>query len=99
MTKNAIVMSRSCAGEECVSHNVFIPTIHIGGRAAGTVVLVEGIARCIPHELCSGLGYYINALNRKPAEVGMKGLKVRSSFGNGALIDATFQESRHIFAD
>jgi hypothetical protein len=99
MAKNAIVVSRS-VGEECISCDFFVPSVHIGGRPSGTVVLAERIAICIPRKLCSGFDRFLDALDRQPTKVGTKGLKVSSSYGNGgALIDAMFQEIWHVFID
>ena len=63
-------------------------------------MLPKRIMRSITCELGSGLDGLLDALDRQPTKVGAESFKVGSSLGNGALMNATFQEIiRHIVAD
>ena len=78
---------------------MFVPMIDIGSRPTSAIVFSkEGVTRRIPCELCSRLDGLLDALDWQATEVGAKSFKIGSSLGSGALMNATFQEIRHIVA-
>ena len=90
-------MNRS-VGEERIGGDIFVPTIDIGSRLTIAIVFAKRATRSIPCELCSRLDGLLDALDWQPTEVGAKSFKIGGSLGNGALMNATFQEIRHIVA-
>jgi hypothetical protein len=82
--------------EESVSGNVFVLSVHIGSRPTGAVVFSGRTVRCSARKLGGGLDGLFNVLDGQPTEGGTKGFKIRSGFGNGALVDSMLEEIQDI---
>jgi hypothetical protein len=89
MTHDAIVVRRSVR-KESIGGDIFIPAVNVGSRPAST-------AMDISCKLSGVLDCLLNTLKGQPTEVRTKIGKIRSSLGNGALVDASFQCIEGVF--